>query len=438
MKCSSCNSPSKSHKSGKCSDCRRDGFKERSLAIWDDADAKAAWAKSCTFKPRSALNQQVETLLTRLNIHYITEHVIGPWSFDVFIPHCGLLIECQGEYWHTVSRKERADRAKATYVESYTKLRLLEVWEVEFYKQGRLEYLVKRALGLLEVPPQSSVDFTKLDCRVVDRRDASQLYGSSHYLGSCRGRWHFGLYLGDLLIGACSFGQFQRNEQTLKYEGASELTRFCIDSAYQVKNLGSWFLSRSLKLIGGTVVTYADRTQGHDGALYKATNFTFSHEVPSDYHYVDPGGWVLHKKTVWNRSVSMKMTEAEYAAKHELSKKWGAAKLCFIFTGTPARTHKNKPPVLQPRKVVSEVVGKVAQPVLDVALIQQLKLGGTSAGALATQFSVSRAMIFHTVKLRLVDCHEHGKLWSKKDSCPKCRAVQGSKAGGKWVKDAMS
>ena len=44
---------------------------------------------------------------------------IGPYSFDCLIPRDnkpGILIECQGDYWHSMERAIRCDAAKASYI----------------------------------------------------------------------------------------------------------------------------------------------------------------------------------------------------------------------------------------------------------------------------------------------------------------------------------
>ena len=168
-----------------------------------------------------------------------------------------------------------------------------------------------------------------MEIKEVDRVVASTLYSQHHYLGSVRGDTHFGAYYAGNLVATCSFGSFSRNQQTKKYAGAKELTRFCVDPSYRAKNLGSKFLSTCLKMLRKPVVTYADTTQGHDGALYKACNFILSHTVEPDYFYIDGGGWVMHKRTLWGRASKMSMSESEYAAKHGMVKKYGGEKLCF-------------------------------------------------------------------------------------------------------------
>lgn len=307
---------------------------ELSRVRWEDPAFRAKMATlRQTFKQPvvSSLTSSCCQVLDSLGVKYETEYPVGFWNFDIFIPDHKILIECNGEYWHSLPKAVRNDKAKATYVERYFPgFRLLQIWEVEFFKVGRVEFILRKALELLN-GPQRQVAFDQLSVVEIDRQQAASLYSAHHYLGSCRGNTHFGLLHDNELIGACSFGPFQRNEQTKKYKGGVELTRFVIRDDHQAKNLGSWFLSRCLKKTVKPVVTYADSTQGHDGALYKACNFRLSHRVDPDYFYTDSSGFVIHKKTLWSQARKMGMQEADYAVSRGLSKKWGGEKLCFIY-----------------------------------------------------------------------------------------------------------
>ena len=305
-----------------------------SLDRWQNPEY---WAKLATIRQNmpviSSLNKTIFAILDSLNIVWVSEHPIGPYNFDIFIPSHNLLIECNGEYWHSLPKAIRTDRGKATYIERYfPELRLITIWELEFHIPGKIESTVRKLLGM-DRDAVESPDFKKLTIRLVDSKDAAIIY-RNHYLGTVRGKHHFGLEYGGEIIGACSFGSFQRNEQTLRYgRDALELTRFFLAPKYQVKNLGSWFLSRCLKLIDRMVVTYADTTFGHDGALYKACNFVFDHEVAPDYCYMSTDNWIIHKRTVWGRASKMGVSEKQYATDNGLKRKWGGIKRCFVYRG---------------------------------------------------------------------------------------------------------
>lgn len=305
-------------------------YRDKVLTSLNSSDVRSKSAVARSRQPRvSSLSLAASSVLTALNIEHILEHPVGPWNFDLFVPSHNLLIECQGEYWHSLPKSKRNDAAKRTYVERYfPQLSLAALKELEFHTEGRVEQRLRVLLGLERVVKE--VVFRDLSVSSINYAEAASLY-DRHYLKSCRGRIHFGLFLNSSLIGACSFGAFQRNEQALKYTGCVELTRFWIDPEFQVKNLGSWFLSRCLKNVKSGVITYADTSMGHTGALYKACNFKFSHTVPPDYYYVTEEQWVVHKRTVWGRAKKLSISESEYATANRLSKVKGAEKLCFTY-----------------------------------------------------------------------------------------------------------
>ena len=76
--------------------------------------------------------------------------------------------------------------------------------------------------------------------------------------------------------------------------------------------------------------TFADPNFNHFGSLYKATGWEFVGETDLDYWYVN-GGWIMHKKTLWNRARNLCLSEAEYAERFGYIKVWGLPKKKFVF-----------------------------------------------------------------------------------------------------------
>ena len=70
-------------------------------------------------------------LLDDLNIKYYREYnekeadsecIIGPYNFDCVIlreNQPDLVIECQGDYWHTQEKSIRMDQSKSTYIRKF-------------------------------------------------------------------------------------------------------------------------------------------------------------------------------------------------------------------------------------------------------------------------------------------------------------------------------
>lgn len=299
----------------------------------------------------SGIQTILYSILDDLGVTYYREHadkendpetVIGFYNFDCVIPRDGnrtLLIECNGDYWHSQEKAIRNDRSKNTYITKYHNdaYELKYLWEHEFLVRDRIRELLKRWLGLAEL---NLVDFEFKDCVVNhggDRDAIKLLLSKYHYLPFvAKGGEVFSLYCGDLLIGCCIFSPLVRqNVRTNGYDPKEclELSRFCLHPNYQRANLGSWFISRCLKRLPDDcklVVSYADTTYNHDGAIYKALNFRVDGEVPSDYWYVDENGYVMHKRKLYKHASKMSMKESEFAESRGYRKVFGSKKIRFV------------------------------------------------------------------------------------------------------------
>lgn len=304
----------------------------------EDARLKMADARLSQLAKVSSIQNMLYKYLDDLKVNYIKESEatkIGYYHFDSLIPNAsggGLLIECQGDYWHSLPRTQRTDRAKFTYVEKYyPKFKIMYVWEHEFYSNGRVLDRIKTVLGI----EMQSVDFTfsELSVREVDTKQLRSFLDSYHYIGS--GRWGkaFGAFSGEELIGTVVFSSPLRQNIATQFNSKNllEISRVCIHPNYHKRNFASWLVTKTMKILGDyDYVAYADTTVGHCGTIYRALGFTLHHEVDADYWYVDVDGYAMHKKTLYNRATKMSMTEADFAAQNGYVKKFGGKKLCFI------------------------------------------------------------------------------------------------------------
>ena len=73
----------------------------------------------------SSIELAVRAVLDRLGVEYEIQHRIGRYFADIFIPSRGLVIECDGSYWH---RDKMRDAKRDAYMVSlgYSVLRLPE------------------------------------------------------------------------------------------------------------------------------------------------------------------------------------------------------------------------------------------------------------------------------------------------------------------------
>lgn len=298
----------------------------------------------------SILERTVQTLLDTLGVPYIRHYIVGYFEFDLFIPSHNILIECNGEYWHSL-RKDR-DAAKFSYIDTYfPDYRILYLWERDFLNPNLIRHKLINSLFKDSENNFSQVDFSfddvsirKMSTSEIPEKSfyssAEEFLQSFHYAGFGRSaKLVYGAYVGEKLVGVCKFCSPIRKEVAssmgLTFRQVLELDRFCLHPEYQKKNFATWFMSRCSKLAFNTfpdvvaLTSFADSTFGHLGTIYKAANWQQVHVVPPDYHYVSSEGFIVHKKTLYDHAVRNGSKETEYADKFGYVKAFGKSKIKF-------------------------------------------------------------------------------------------------------------
>ncbi len=76
----------------------------------------------------TSLERAVSQLLDALGVAYTHQYPIGPYVADLFVPSKKLVIECDGEYWHSRPGRREHDAKRDAHLVSigYAVLRLLE------------------------------------------------------------------------------------------------------------------------------------------------------------------------------------------------------------------------------------------------------------------------------------------------------------------------
>lgn len=77
---------------------------------------------------QSSLERIVADLLAEIGVIFESQKGIGPYACDFFIPSANLVIEADGEYWHSLPANKVRDRRKTTFLlnNGYQLLRLPE------------------------------------------------------------------------------------------------------------------------------------------------------------------------------------------------------------------------------------------------------------------------------------------------------------------------
>lgn len=140
----------------------------------------------------------------------------------------------------------------------------------------------------------------------VTTLDCKEWLLKKHYLKRMTSfTYSFGLYDNDVLVGVCTFGNaipmqmkkslFGEEYMNLVYE----LNRLVTNDNLE-KNANSYFLGQCFKLLPKPmiVVSYADKSVGHNGYIYQATNFIFTGESHTQKDWKLRGAEHLHSRTL--------------------------------------------------------------------------------------------------------------------------------------------
>ncbi len=117
--------------------------------------------------------------------------------------------------------------------------------------------------------------------------------------------YSFGLFENNILVGVITFGNaipltmkkslFGEKYMDLVYE----LNRLCTNDNLH-RNANSYFISESFKLLPKPliVVSYADKSVGHNGYIYQATNFMYTGESHTQLDWKLKGKEHIHSRTL--------------------------------------------------------------------------------------------------------------------------------------------
>ena len=132
--------------------------------------------------------------------------------------------------------------------------------------------------------------FSKVEIDIMDNKDAKEFMEENHYTKSCaKSTIAYSYWYEDELCGVVLYGQPSgRNLAKSIWEGGSEseclelLRLFFYD--WCPDNIESWAISQSVKMLKNdmpdvkVLVSYADRSAGHVGYIYQASNWLYSGE----------------------------------------------------------------------------------------------------------------------------------------------------------------
>jgi hypothetical protein len=319
------------------------GFQER-CAIntkknWQSKEYRKTQASSrVNIKPTSILESIIITILYSRGIE-AKQVAYDEWTFDIGFTHEGrnVLIECNGDYWHSLPECANRDMLKKRYFDK----ELSNTHEIYYIKEHEF-YGIKKIMMIIDSIIRKPIitkqfEFNELAVSIIGRDECNDFLSCYHYLDKGRSGLAIGVKLDGILIACARFTGLNREQTSDRYNLSQnqmlELSRFCIHPDYHKHNLASWFLAKCVRFVPHQIkmlVAFSDIGAGHSGTIYKAAGWTPDGKTKPSYWYIDESGLRYHKKSVWDQAKRLSQSEDEYARARGLVKINGLAVLRFV------------------------------------------------------------------------------------------------------------
>lgn len=252
----------------------------------------------------SSEEKELQTLILSLcpNAEFNVRHIISPYELDIYIPELKLAIEYNGLYWHSENKgKHKHYHINKTIMCRDIGIRLIHIFSDEWVNK---KDIVKSRLYNILNKISTKIYARKCVIKEIDIKTKTLFLNENHIQGSDRSRIKLGLYYGDLLVSAMTFGipRVAMGNKNKKYiEGEYELIRFCNKININVIGGASKLFKHFIKTYKPiSIFSFADnRWSAPDKNLYLTLGFNKISES-------DPGYWYtkdyLHRHHRFNFS----------------------------------------------------------------------------------------------------------------------------------------
>lgn len=230
-----------------------------------------------TSKQHQDIVDMLRIIDSSLNIVVNDRSLIPPHEIDIYLPDVSIAIEVNGVYWHgELQGKGREYHLNKTTLCEEQGIKLIHVFTTEWDNhRDVVESRLRAALGY-------SIRKHARACRVgvVNKDDARMFFNTTHIQGHAPSSICLGLYEGDVLVAAMSFGQS-------RYDKRAEWEMIRYSSALGVTVVGG--ASRLFKNFVDTcspssVVSYSDVRWG-TGNVYSQLGFVWVRRSLPGYYY---------------------------------------------------------------------------------------------------------------------------------------------------------
>ena len=207
--------------------------------------------------------------------------IIGRKELDIYLPEKHLAIEFDGFYWHSEQKgKGESYHLDKTNACAEKGIRLIHIFEDEWKEKKEIvEDRIRSILGI----GQTGIFARKCVIAEIDSKTANEFLEQNHLQGGDNSSIRYGLYHGDELVAAMTFGKprFSKSHDW-------ELIRFASKCGCNVVGGASKLLNHFRSSHSGSIVSYADRRHS-DGNLYEKLGFMQVGVSKPNYWYVRGG-----------------------------------------------------------------------------------------------------------------------------------------------------
>jgi len=275
----------------------------------------------CSTNRISSGQQELADFIASLGLQVQLEHPVGKLKYDVFVPSHNLVIEYAGLRWHSYPDSKFRDLAKRRNALDL-EFKHVMIFEDEWlFKRPQIENFLSNLLHL-----SKPVAIRPLECefRRIEAGQADPFYDKFHYIGACKAKINYGVFLESELVACCSF---KRPTRQSKHDWELVRMAACPDS--RVHGVWSKILKRFVsEFKPASVVSFSDNRL-FDGKVYEKIGFEFDGDVkPSRY-------WWKNKhrfhQSAMRKPRGETMTETELRKSQGYSEIWDLGKKRWVF-----------------------------------------------------------------------------------------------------------
>ena len=125
-------------------------LREFMIKLWTSDDYREHLSNTAFWRPQpSKLQRKLIPIFEKLKIKWFEEFKVKFYHFDYCLPEHNILIEVQGNYWHSKPDAKIRDQRKKSFIDNNTTYKLVEIWEDRFNDLQKLELDIKELVSII-------------------------------------------------------------------------------------------------------------------------------------------------------------------------------------------------------------------------------------------------------------------------------------------------